>query len=55
MASKLLIVTSPSVATGIPLANFTEYSNTSPSAAASTVPEDKSTLGEPSSASSSAV
>ena len=53
--SKLFIVTSPSLATGTPFANFTEYSNTSPSLEASTVPEDRSTLGDPSSASSSAV
>ena len=49
-ASNPLIVTSPSVATGTPFKNSTEYSKISPAAAAVTVPEERSTVGEPESA-----
>ena len=49
-ASKLLIDTSPSIATGTPFSNLTEYSNISPAEAAVTAPEDKSTTGLPVSA-----
>ena len=44
------MVTLPSVATGTPLINLTEYSKTSPASEAVTVPDDKSTFGAPSSA-----
>ena len=54
-ASKLEIVTSPSIATGTPFKNFTEYSKISPASAALTVPEERSITGEPESAASSAV
>ena len=46
-ASKPVIVTSPSIATGTPFKNFTEYSKISPALVATVVPEDRSTLGEP--------
>ena len=54
-ASKPLIVTSPSIATGTPFSNLTEYSNTSPASVAVTEPVDKSVTGLPASAASSTV
>ena len=52
-ASNPAIVTSPSMATGTPFKNFTEYSNISPASSALTVPDERSIFGEPSSAASS--
>ena len=52
-ASKFSILTFPSVATGTPFINLTEYSNISPASEAATVPEDKSITGAPASAASS--
>ena len=54
-ASKPLIVTSPSIATGTPFSNLTEYSNTSPASVAVIEPDDKSVTGLPASAASSTV
>ena len=51
LTSNPLITTSPSFATGTPLINLTEYSNTSPAAAAVTVPDPRSITGAPASAS----
>ena len=48
-------MTSPSIATGTPFSNLTEYSNISPASVAVTAPDDKSTTGLPASASSSTV
>ena len=50
-----MIVTSPSIATGTPFKNFTEYSKISPASEAVTVPDDKSTFGDPASAAPSNV
>ena len=47
------MVTLPSVATGTPFINLTEYSKTSPASAAVTVPELRSIIGAPESAASS--
>ena len=54
-ASKFVIVTSPSIATGTPFKNFTEYSKISPADELATLPLDKSIFGGPASAASSAV
>ena len=53
LASKPEMVTLPSVATGTPFINLTEYSKTSPASAAVTVPEERSITGAPASAASS--
>ena len=53
--SKFSIVVLPSIATGTPFRNLTEYSNISPADELVTLPLDKSILGEPASAASSAV
>ena len=50
--SKPVIVTSPSIATGTPFKNLTEYSNISPASEAATVPLERSTFGAPASAES---
>ena len=52
--SNPLIVTSPSVATGTPFINLTEYSKISPAELAVTEPDDKSITGAPESADPSA-
>ena len=54
-ASKFVMVTLPSIATGTPFKNFTEYSKISPADELATLPLDKSILDEPASAASSAV
>ena len=51
-ASKPVIVTAPSIATGTPFSNLTEYSKISPAEVDATEPDDKSIFGEPASAAS---
>ena len=51
-ASKFVIVAFPSIATGTPFKNFTEYSKISPADELAILPFDKSILGEPASAAS---
>ena len=49
------MVAFPSMATGTPFKNFTEYSKISPADELATLPLDKSITGEPASAASSTV
>jgi len=46
------MVALPSIATGVPFKNFTEYSKISPAEVLATLPLERSTFGEPASAAS---